>query len=767
MKKSPQKRIFCAITHVNEITLELCKEKLREQRLEVPEPEVVSGLSPASAAFNRCCDLAYANGADILIHLAADVLLADFAIQALIERMHLDKHYAVTGRGFDIFNGENAPVGVWALNMAVIRDHFRFRDVFKMDLDFCERIESETGLARIKTKSNRQIAYHHPIWTPKEIYKKFRYNAQKYKASKIRAYLDFFDFALSVNPGNKVLQIGLLALKRGAAEPHMSGSPRVDLFEDEWQDIEDLFDLTGKEFFVYHRDFMDIAKKLLNSDQNIIPMAGVFFAREEDSSQEKKGTPLVGVARVVKGHIELIVRTGRTLGKEFARRVIILSPNSVKNLYRNKDLYLRMIRNFAMSHFPLQAPAPKTAQRTIPQRRGGFNGSLLESKVYPTLPYLAHGSVTEGVKLWEERWKHTPQHRRVLMVSPKDFAGSMYKWAESLNRYSEFAVRLIQFEFHQYDYPVDLVLPACGEHRLNQVLELADQAGIFHLKDEHTWFLRLPQHSNLGLIDILFFSDTFRSTPKVFTHYGGYARKFKDDEKYISTVKQFDGRIAMTPDLNFDWFGGHYIPHTIDVESIPYTWSDSHIIAHSPSSPEKKGTYLLEESVMVLQKRYPDIWRNWSLGIITGVSHEECFLRKRKASLFFDQAGRHRMADLGIEDIIGWYGNSAIEAMACGIPTIAHLSEIAFARAEKAGVFIRDAPVINIPRTREGLVHGILGFVRSSPEEKRDLSRSTRRFTVEFHGYENVGQRLAAVYKNLLSVQETRREDHLEVKSGG
>ena len=763
MTTGAQNRVFCAITHTGELTLDLCKQKIREQQIPIPEPEVVSGLTPASAAFNRCLDLAYEKGADILVHLAADVLLKDCAVQVLLNRLNLEEHYLVTGRGFDIFNGENAPVGVWALNIRVIRDRFRFRDVFKMDLDFCERIERETQFTRRKTKAGRQIGYHHPIWTAKEIYKKFRYNAPKYRAKEIKRYLTFFENALSVNPENKVLQAGLLALKRGAAEGHGLGSPRHDWFDEQWPEIQDLLEVTGKEFFVFHEEFFEIAKKLLSSDQQIIPMAGNFFKQEGPCSRAA-GWPVLGrMIGKFKWNLQSNYEGGRNLGKRLAKHVFSRSPQLIKNIYRNKDLYLNMIRGpIGVNGASLDRASERGRQDSIPGG-GVSHGQGLKNPFSWSWPPMPHGGVTKGVEGWQERWKRTPQHRRVLMVSPKDFAGSMYKWAEALNRHTDFAVRLIQFEFHQYHYPVDIVVPACGDRRSQKVLDLAEEAGIFHLKDEHTWFVRSPHHSNLDLIDTMFFSNAFTGARKVFTHYGGYARKFKSDRKYISMVEQLDARIAMTPDLNFDWFAGHYIPHAIDVAAIPWSWSDSNSIVHSPSSPEKKATYLLEESIMMLRKRYPDIWQNWSVDIISNVSFEECLTRKGKGSLCFDQAGRHRVADLGIDDVIGWYGNSAIEAMAAGIPTIGHLSELAFLRAEKAGVYIRDLPLINIPRTRDGLMHGILNFIQSTPEERQELSRRTRRFTVDFHGYEAVGQRLAEVYQSLQTNSAIRDHEQKEV----
>jgi len=405
------------------------------------------------------------------------------------------------------------------------------------------------------------------------------------------------------------------------------------------------------------------------------------------------------------------------------------------------------------------AMARKDWQAAYKRLRLRYSTQKARRQVATRLPLLEYGSINGGVAEWEQRWREASPDRRVLMVVPLDFAGSMYKLAEAVNRYTTYALRLVTFEFHQFDYPVDLVVPECDDARLEAVFKLASEAAIFHLKDEHSWFLAGERFPNLRLLDDLFFSNKFPRNLKVFTHYGGHARKFKQDAEYIARVQQFDGRIALTPDLNFDWFNGSYIPHTIDTDTIPKSWSDSNILAHSPSTKnvQRKATDILEKAVAVLEKYHQDVWHNWSVDIIHGVPYDECMKRKGRASLFFDQAGSHAGTGLGIGDVIGWYGNSAIEAMAFGIPTIAHLSEVACERAEKAGFPVRDIPIINIPRTLDGLVEAILSFAMQSPQERKALSERTRQFAVEFHGYEAVGRRMAQVYDELLRRQGARQ----------
>lgn len=716
---SAPRRIVCAITHSDEITLELCRAAIERQTMRPDEVFVVSGVAPASDAFNLCLDRALELKANVLVHVAADCLLSDNAVASMVARIGAGNVYAVTARGFDMMNGEDAPIGAWALNMDIIGDRFRFRDVFKMDLDFCDRIEAETGATRRKTKRGVQLGYHHPIWLAGEMYQKFRYNAPKYSNKEIRRYNAFLKRCLAVNPDNKVLRTGLVALRRGAGEPHALGGPVRGGFDAEWEDVRSMLELDGSEFFAFHEDFVETAHELVGAGQPIVPMAGRFFSAAGRPSGQRDVDPVRGGPLApLRSRLGRALRTGRTRAKDALRPLHARLPQNAQNA-------LRRLRGL-----PVTTPA---------ERRQ-------EAQNYP---HLRYGAMNEGRPDWASRWDAAERSRRVLLVAPKDFAGSMFKWAEALNAHTDVAARLVTFQEHQYGYPQDLIIPECDDARLASALSLADEAGVLHLKDEHSWFLGGSGFTNLRLIRAMFFGDEFASVPKVFTHYGGYARKFKAERDYVEAVRRFDGRVAMTPDLNFPWFEGAYIPHTIDVEAHGYGWTDSRIFAHSPSSPEKKATYLFEETVEMLPRLHPRLWEGWSVELISGVSFEECMRRKRAASLFFDQAGRHRVADLGIDDIIGWYGNSAIEAMAFGIPTMAHLSDTALAQAAAAGVDTGAIPVINIERTRAAMIDAFVAFAGADPEARAALSRRTRAFTEAFHGYAPCARRLAALYRSV------------------
>lgn len=343
-----------------------------------------------------------------------------------------------------------------------------------------------------------------------------------------------------------------------------------------------------------------------------------------------------------------------------------------------------------------------------------------------------YGSFRPGRADWQQKWDATPG-RRVLMYGVRDY-GSLYQWAEAVNKHTDFAARVAIIHPHEFDFPIDLLFSYPGLTEHSRLEELVDEADIIHVKDEIGFFV------DGRPIAQDFFSRTGK--PRIYTAYGGQARKYKEDPAFRVHVMGHDARIALTPDLNYAWFDGALVPQAIDADANPYLWTDGRSLMHSPSTMERKGTSKLLEAIEGMDIDFE---------MIHGLPYQECIARKRRANLFFDQAGQEIERFLGIVDIIGWYGNAAIEAAVHGIPTIAHLSETALEGAERAGLSgVRtECGILNTPFDVDGIRRCIADYFESTPAERKAASLKSRKWIEDFHSHQAVGRALAKVYSGL------------------
>lgn len=419
----------------------------------------------------------------------------------------------------------------------------------------------------------------------------------------------------------------------------------------------------------------------------------------------------------------------------------IFLRNKTKEQYRKLQTYAERIR--------ADKEKIKNLQQDYDDIRNKYEGLLRTQNPY--------GSLNPGDKEMEAKWKSSPG-KRVLFLSIKDYAGSFMNWAKAVHKYSDFASRMATFTVHPYGYETDIVFSAQDEKYWHHILPLIEEADIIHLKDEARLFSSIygstkiyPENTPPSkhalvfarFLKYIFDSKEAKGKPKIFTHYGGMARKFKEDKDYIDFVRSFDVRITMTPDLNYDWFNGYFVPHVVDIDKFSYLWEDSNLVTHSPSTAARKGTQEFLEAM----NSFPDL----ELDLIQGVSHQECLGRKCKGALFFDQAGREIEDRVGISDVIGFYGNSALEAMVHGIPTIAHISEQAFEGAKRAGKDWSKCPVLNPqPNDVQSMKNVISSFYKLSAKEKSDISKKTRLWVEVHHSYQSAAKELAKIYSGLL-----------------
>lgn len=437
----------------------------------------------------------------------------------------------------------------------------------------------------------------------------------------------------------------------------------------------------------------------------------------------------MGLLRTTKKYVARVTGVQRVLDRRIEQERVKHDADVVK---------LTAERDYAARQARVQRRRAQGAEKMYRTNRRRANELAALVRTLDQIPRYDYGSLMPGNQNWAKKWKVTTGHR-IALFAKVDYSGSFYKWAAAINEHTPHAARLAVTAPHQFGYSLDLLIPNPNLIKTNW-RDLWEEADILHIKDE-TGFMdgsnRLPREM----------LDDFRG-PVVFTQYGGYARKNGENPAYQEFVRRFDSVISMTPDLCFDWLGAspNYVPHSIDTRLHEYSWLDGPLIGHSPSTRGRKGTEEFLQAIDDIKNEY-----GVDVDLIEGVSHEESVARKRHLGLFFDQAGREMANILGTDAVIGWYGNSALEAAVYGVPTVAHLSKSALDGARRAGFSdIDNIPIVNTQLGYEGIRETFMRLLEMTGAERESLARSTRLFIEEFHSQSTVGTRLIDVYRHLV-----------------
>ena len=324
---------------------------------------------------------------------------------------------------------------------------------------------------------------------------------------------------------------------------------------------------------------------------------------------------------------------------------------------------------------------------------------------------------------------------KIVMISEYDYAGSGYRIAEAVNLNSNNFV--IPISIMPVDFPKGLkrmpalvkVTQAGGviyQQDADRLQAIIDDADIVHFKGDELPSRKIAN----GAVTIP------DHTPIIVTVHGSMFRRSQSEKVSmpLADVKDYveisDFRTAGDPCLRYPDYDGVFSPVPFDFWGIEPSWVPSgNVISHSPSNRGKKGTKELIEAVESLQKKGHDI----KLDIIENVSYQESVKRKKDSILFFDQLEA------------GFYGNSAIEAMAHGVPVACRMDPKAYDWSN--GLIDPDCPIINTGRDIEGAIEYYLGL---SPEAKVGVSSMTVAYAHRLHSYPSVAGRWCEIYENLL-----------------
>lgn len=347
----------------------------------------------------------------------------------------------------------------------------------------------------------------------------------------------------------------------------------------------------------------------------------------------------------------------------------------------------------------------------------------------------------------------------IVVLAKKDFGNSAFQMVQAVRRMTDHSIHLVVAQHGNYedgqkyfdyciaDYEKELPKPemqrsvqevikerkhikAQIKNSLNKVQKLINEADIIHWKgdwlpsDHFSSYLHIPAHKTIITVS----GSGFRRRNQArhpMAQLGWFPIK--------DYVEKSDLRTAMTPDLNYPELKGLYTQQAIDSTSQPFLWKNSvrPIIAHSPSHRGKKGTDLFLKAMSELRNsRF-----KFDVDLIENVDKKECIERKKRATIFFDQAG------------VGFYGNAALEAMQFGIPTIAGIPDFAYKQSKK--LTRGNCPVIRVYPTVDSIVDAMVRLF-SPPAftpKMSTIARRTEEFCYGFHSYETVGTMWDEIYK--------------------
>lgn len=305
---------------------------------------------------------------------------------------------------------------------------------------------------------------------------------------------------------------------------------------------------------------------------------------------------------------------------------------------------------------------------------------------------------------------------KIVMLSLIDYAGSAHKMYSAIKLHTKHKIDLFTGPHeNRLGHPLNVVVT--NENR-SEIQEIVDDADILHFKGDwppRDWYLGLRvSHKPI----VMTTSGSFFRKKQ----YGGIERYSNADYGLANVKTSFE------TDLLYPEYSDIWTPHPIDSDDkeIRYNANNIPVFMHIPSSPHLKGTEFVKRVFQNLKQRI-----KCETHIITGVTFKEAFEAKKRASVYFDQF------------VVGFYGNSALEAMQYGIPTVCWISHMAL---EQAKGKMEGCPILNRSQANVEITATKAIEMLYNP----DLALKTKRWCDEHHGYKAIASMWDKIYESMI-----------------
>jgi len=307
---------------------------------------------------------------------------------------------------------------------------------------------------------------------------------------------------------------------------------------------------------------------------------------------------------------------------------------------------------------------------------------------------------------------------KVVLLSKIDYAGSAFKLMQALKRHTDIDVQLFSGKpQNKLNHPTNVLVT---NNNLHKVQRQVNEADIIHFKGDWP-----PVDGYLGL-------KLPKGKPIVLTTSGSFFRKREFGGLGVYNTSEYKNvtlKTSFETDLLYPEYSDIWTPHPIDSEDKANIWERtlSPVFMHIPSNAARKGTPFVEKVFDIIRDRM----RKAETHIVSGITFKESIKLKRRASVYFDQFR------------VGFYGNSALEAMQWGIPVVCWLSPMAL---QQANGQLKDCPIINEDMSDpEGTAMRVIKAIESPM-----LSHLTKEWCDNKHSYKAVAKQWSKLYLELL-----------------
>jgi len=310
---------------------------------------------------------------------------------------------------------------------------------------------------------------------------------------------------------------------------------------------------------------------------------------------------------------------------------------------------------------------------------------------------------------------------KITMLSKADFCGSGKKTVDAIRRHTDHDIEVYsKRHIHRLGHPFGVKITS---ENFYSIQDRIDSSDIIHIKGDWP-----PVNGYLGF--------ELGKKPVVVSVSGGYFRKkiHTGVEKFNPTQYDCTLKTAYTPDLCYPDYSDIWTPHPIDSDNQVIEWSrqEPPLFIHSRVSVSKGG----KKGTSFIMEVFDEIARTRKIEteFITNVTFQEVVEARKRATIFFDQFG------------VGFYGNSAVEAMQYGIPTCAWISPWALEQAKGADD-LDGCPVITLPE--KNVDAWAAKIIEVLDGDMNDLAKRTKQWCDEVHGYQAIALQWDKLYQDI------------------